>query len=77
MKDKKQKLVNIWDPEYNELAETFSCKLVCDKEIGNLLCAIAYKESMSPDEMAIQLAELLERSIYLNLPRSHRFWKRG
>ena len=70
------KLVNVWDVEHNELAETLSFKVVCDQEVGDLLLAIAYKDEMTKEEMALELANLLERSIYLNLPRSHRFWKK-
>ncbi len=70
------KLVNIWDVEHNELAETVSFKVVCDQEVGELLCAITRKDTMTKDEMAFELANLLERSIHLNLPRSHRFWRK-
>ena len=70
------KLINVWDVEHNELAETLSFKVVCDQEIGDLLMAIAYKDEMTKEEMALELANLLERSIYMNLPRSHRFWKK-
>ena len=70
------KLINVWDVEHNELAETLSFKVVCDQEVGDLLLAIAYKDEMTKEEMALELANLLERSIYLNLPRSHRFWKK-
>ena len=70
------KLINVWDVEHNELAETLSFKVVCDQEIGDLLTAIAYKDEMTKEEMALELANLLERSIYMNLPRSHRFWKK-
>ena len=71
------KLVNIWDVEHNELAETLSFKVVCDHEVGDLLLAIARKDHMTKEEMALELGNLLERSIHLNLPRSHRFWRRS
>ena len=70
------KLINIWDVEHNELAETLTFKVVCDQEVGDLLLAIAYKDEMTKEEMALELANLLERSIHMNLPRSHRFWKK-
>jgi len=70
------KLVNIWDVEHNIAAETLSFKVVCDQEVGDLLCAITRKDTMTKDEMAFELANLLERSIHLNLPRSHRFWRK-
>ena len=70
------KLINVWDVEHNEHAETLSFKVVCDQEIGDLLMAIAYKDEMTKEEMALELANLLERSIHMNLPRSHRFWKK-
>ena len=70
------KLVSVWDIEHNELAETLSFKVVCDEEVGELLCAITRKDAMTNDEMAFELANLLERSIHLNLPRSHRFWRK-
>ena len=70
------KLNNVWDVEHNELAETLSFKVVCDQEVGDLLLAIAYKDEMTKEEMALELANLLERSIHMNLPRSHRFWKK-
>ena len=70
------KLVNVWDVEHNELAETLSFKVVCDQEVGDLLLAIAYKDEMTKEEMALELANLLERSIHMNLPRTHRFWKK-
>ena len=73
----KSKLVSVWDTEHNELAETLSFKVVCDQEVSALLCAITYRDTMTKDEMALELASLLERSIYLNLPRSHRFWNKG
>ena len=71
------KLVNVWDVEHNELAETLSFKVVCDQEVGDLLLAITYKDEMTKEEMALELGNLLERSIHLNLPRSHRFWNRN
>tara|TARA_R110002110_G_scaffold135296_5_gene319246 strand:+ start:1637 stop:1876 length:240 start_codon:yes stop_codon:yes gene_type:complete len=74
---KSNKLVNVWDVEYSELAETLSFKVVCDQEVGELLTAIARKDTLTKEQMALQLAELLERSIHLNLPRSHRFWNRN
>jgi len=70
------KLVSVWDVEHSELAETLSFKVVCDQEVGELLCAITRKDTMTKDEMALELANLLERSIYLNLPRTHRFWRK-
>ena len=70
------KLVNVWDVEHSELAETVSFKVVCDQEVGELLCAITRKDTMTKDEMAFGLAMLLERAIHLNLPRSHRFWRK-
>jgi len=70
------KLINVWDVEHNKLAETLSFKVVCDQEVGDLLLAIAYKDEMTKEEMALELANLLERSIHMNLPRSHRFWKK-
>jgi hypothetical protein len=70
------KLVSVWDVEHSELAETLSFKVVCDQEVGELLCAITRKDTMTKDEMALELATLLERSIHLNLPRSHRFWRK-
>ena len=73
----KNKLLNVWDVDYNELAETLSFKVVCDHEVADLLCSITYKETMTKDEMALELASLLERSIHLNLPRSHRFWNKN
>tara|TARA_R110002012_G_scaffold314216_1_gene526677 strand:+ start:734 stop:967 length:234 start_codon:yes stop_codon:yes gene_type:complete len=72
-----KKLVNVWDVEHSELAETLSFKVVCDQEVGDLLLAIAHKDTMTKEEMALELAELLERAIHLNLPRSHRFWRRN
>ena len=74
---KSNKLVNVWDVEYSELAETLSFRVVCDQEVGELLTAIARKDTLTKEQMALQLAELLERSIHLNLPRSHRFWNRN
>ena len=70
------KLVSVWDVEHNELAETLSFKVVCDQEVGELLCAITRKDTMTKDEMALELTNLLERSIHLNLPRTHRFWRK-
>ena len=70
------KLVSVWDVEHNELAETLSFKVVCDEEVSELLCAITRKDTMTKDEMAFELANLLERAIHLNLPRSHRFWRK-
>jgi len=71
------KLVSVWDVEHSELAETLSFKVVCDQEVGDLLCAITRKDTMTKEEMALELAVLLERAIHLNLPRSHRFWHRN
>ena len=73
---KSNKLVNVWDVAHSELAETLSFRVVCDQEVGEILTAIARKDTMTKEEMALQLAELLERSIHLNRPRSHRFWNR-
>ncbi len=74
---KNNKLVNVWDVEHNELAETLSFKVVCDQEVADLLTAISRKDTMSKEEMALELANLLERAIHLNLPRSHRFWRQS
>ena len=74
---KSNRLVSVWDVEHNELAETISFKVVCDQEVGDLLIAIARKDSLTKEEMALELGSLLERSIHLNLPRSHRFWLRN
>ena len=38
------KIINVWDVEHNELAETLSFKVVCDQDIAGLICAIAYKD---------------------------------
>ena len=73
----KNKLLNVWDVEHNELAETLSFRVVCDQSVADLIGAIAHKDTMTKEEMALELASLLERSIYLNLPRSHRFWNKG
>ena len=71
------KIINVWAVAHTELAETLSFKVVCDQDIAGLICAIAYKDEMTKEEIALELSNLLERSIYLNLPRSHRFWNKG
>ncbi len=70
------KLVSVWDVEHNQLAETLSFKVVCDEEVAELLSVITGNNSMTKEEMAYELGNLLERSIHLNLPRSHRFWRK-
>jgi hypothetical protein len=71
------KLVNVWGVRHDEDAETLTFKVVCDQEVGDLLLAIAHKDTMTKREMGSELANLLERSIHLNLPRSHRFWHKN
>jgi hypothetical protein len=71
------KLVNVWGVRHDEDAETLTFKVVCDQEVGDLLLAIAHKDTMTKREMGLELANLLERSIHLNLPRSHRFWHKN
>ena len=72
----KKKIVNVWDADHNELAETISFKAVCDQEVVDIVKAITYKDDLTIDQVAYELGKLLERSIHLNLPRSHRFWNK-
>jgi len=67
------KLVNVWDTDYNALSQALSFRITCSPEILELVEAITYREDLTPQEVASELGELLTRSIYLNLPRSHRF----
>lgn len=73
----KKRIVSVWDAEHNELSETISFKVTCDQEVLDLVKAITYKDDLTLDQAVFELGSLLERSIHLNLPRSHRFWNKG
>ena len=59
--------VSAWDPEYNPRSKTLKVTLVLDEEGIHLLQAAGALESDSPEVLARTMAELLERSIYLNI----------
>tara|TARA_R100001510_G_scaffold29516_1_gene26182 strand:- start:1789 stop:2019 length:231 start_codon:yes stop_codon:yes gene_type:complete len=71
------KFINVWEVRHDEDAETLTFQVVCDQEVGDLLLAISRKDTMTKNEMGLELSNLLERSIHLNLPRSHRFWRKN
>jgi len=71
------RIVSVWDVEHNELSETISFKVTCDQEVVDLMKAITYNEDLSLNDVAFELGKLLERSIHMNLPRSHRFWSKN
>lgn len=75
--NKKKKLISVWDANHNKLAETISFKLVCDDELIDIVKAITLKDDLTTEQVALELGQLLERSIHLNLPRSHRFWRKN
>jgi len=77
MMSKKRKIINVWDAEHSKLSKTVSFKVVCDQEIIDLVKAITYKDELTIDQVAAELGSLLEGAIHMNLPRSHRFWKKG
>ena len=67
------KLVSVWDTEYNVLSKSLSFKVTCSPEVLELVGEITRRDDLTPEEIALELGVLLERSIHLNLPRTHRF----
>tara|TARA_R110000796_G_C14514078_1_gene430172 strand:- start:1166 stop:1393 length:228 start_codon:yes stop_codon:yes gene_type:complete len=66
-------LVNVWDAEYNTLSQALSFRVTCSPEVLKLVGEITRRDDLTPEEIALELGVLLERSIHLNLPRTHRF----
>ena len=66
-----KRIVEGYDLEYNTLARTLKMNLVLDEEAIRLVLQTSGTELTSPDDVRLQVLDLLERSIYLNLPRSN------
>ena len=69
------RLVRVTGVYRNELSETLTFRVDCDQKVEELLLAIARKEEMTKEEMALEVASLLERSIHLNMPGHHSFYE--
>jgi len=64
-----KRLVEGYDFEYNTLAKTLKMNLVLDEEAIRLVLQTSASEITTPEELKLQVLELLERGIYNNLPR--------
>ena len=66
-----KRLVESYDIEFNSLTKTLKMNLVLGEEAIALILQTTPGVRMSPDDVRLQVLDLLERSIYLNLPRSN------
>ena len=66
MNTKTNKLVEAWDPEMNILSKTLKVTLTLDERGIHLLRSCMYDPDANVDDLAAQVAELLERSMFLN-----------
>ena len=66
MNPKTNKLVEAWDPEMNLLSKTLKVTLTLDERAIHLLKSCVYETDPSVDDLAAQVADLLERSMFLN-----------
>jgi len=64
-----KRLVEGYDFEYNTLARTLKMNLVLGEEAIRLVLQTSASEITTPEELRLQVLELLERGIYNNLPR--------
>jgi hypothetical protein len=64
-----KRLVEGYDVEYNRLSKTLKMTLLLDEEAIRLVCQTSATPTATPEDVADQALELLERSIHLNLPR--------
>jgi len=64
-----KRLVEGFDPEYNSLSRTLKMTLLLDEEALSLLLQTSATPVTTPQEISDKVLELLERSIYMNLPR--------
>ena len=75
----KMNFVSVWDPEYNPRSKTLKVTLVLDEEGIHLLQSAQGSATDSPEVLALAVAELLERSIHLNIrpPLRRGPWRRS
>ena len=66
MSTKTSKLVEAWDPEMNLLSKTLKVTLTLDERAIHLLRSCMYETDPSVDDLAAQVADLLERSMFLS-----------
>lgn len=67
--DNKKRLVEAYDVEYNSLSKTLKMSLLLDEEAIRLILETKPNPIATESAVRDQVLELLERSIYLNLPR--------
>ncbi len=67
--DNKKRLVEAYDVEYNSLSKTLKMSLLLDEEAIRLILETKPNPIATESTIRDQVLELLERSIYLNLPR--------
>ena len=68
-KNNKKRLVEAYDVEYNSLSKTLKMSLLLDEEAIRLILETNPDPITTELTVRDQVLELLERSIYLNLPR--------
>ena len=64
-----KRLVEGYDVEYSTLAKTLKMSLVLDEKAIRLVLQTSATEATTPEELGLQVLEILERGIYSNLPR--------
>jgi len=63
-----KRLVESFEAEYNPLSKTLKMNLLLDEEAIRLVLQTSPSEIATPEDVQRQVLELLERSVYLNLP---------
>jgi hypothetical protein len=61
--------ISVWDTEVNPLSRTLKLTVTLDESAIHLLRNTMREPIGTPQELGAQVCELLERSLYLNLPR--------
>lgn len=69
MSDKRKRLVEGFDPEYNPLSKTMKMTLVLDRTALEEIAKTRVEPIKTSEQMLEQVLELLDRSIHLNTPR--------
>ena len=64
----KKRLVESFEAEYNPLSKTLKMNLLLDEEAIRLVLQTSASKMETPEDVQRQVLELLERSVYLNLP---------
>jgi len=64
----KKRLVESFEAEYNPLSKTLKMNLLLDEQSIRLILQTSASEITTTEGIQRQVLELLERSVYLNLP---------